>query len=161
MIKNLKVPEERIGVLKADRIKLEKSTSTKIKIEKNSVSIEGDPIRVWETIDVVKAIGRGFNPDKSLQLIDEDKILHVINIKDFRKTDKAIKRIKSRIIGSEGKTKRRLEEMSDCMISVYGKTVSIIGDSKKVPNVKDAIEMFINGSKHNKVYNYLSRCSDE
>lgn len=161
MIKNLNVPVERIGIIKADRKRLEERTNTKIKFDENTVIIEGGPMDVWLTKYVMKAIARGFNPDKSLELLKKDKWLEVINIKDYKKTEKAIKRIKGLIIGENGKAKKNIEEMTGCMVSVYGKTVSIIGDSKKLPYVKEGIEMFINGSKHNKVYNYLKRCSDD
>jgi ribosomal RNA assembly protein len=157
MIKNLKIPEKRTGVLKSCLPLLEKRTDTKINFEEGSVRIEGEALKVWETKDVVKAIGRGFNPERAFSLL-EGNVLYIINLKDYEKTDKGLKRVKSRIIGREGKTRNKIEEISGCMLSVYGKTVSIIAESEKISSVKTGIEMLINGSKHNKVYNYFHRC---
>jgi len=161
MIKNLKIPRERIGVLKSSLKKLEMKTGTKIFVENNDIRIEGEAFDVWKTKDVVKAIGRGFAPEKALKLLEEGNILDVINLKEYDLTEKGMKRIKGRIIGKDGKTRRKIEDMSGCMISVYGKTVSIISSFEKISPVKNAIEMLINGSKKNKAYNYLSRCFND
>ncbi len=161
MIKNLKIPEERVPVLKAFIKKLESETGVHVFVEECSVKIEGDPIDAWKSKDVIRAVGRGFNPDKAMELLDDENNLYVINIKEYQNKEKGIRRIKSRIIGREGKTKKKLEDLGGCAISIYGKTVSIIGQSEKTSYVKEAIEMLINGSKHNKVYNYLLRCLND
>ncbi len=158
MIKNLKIPEKRIPIIKSCKKKLEEKTKTKLTIEEKEIKISGEPIETWRTVDIVKAIGRGFNPDKSLDLLDEEKSLYIIKLKEYQKTEKGIKRLKSRIIGRQGKSKNTIEEIGNCNISVYGKTVSVIGESKKINCVVSGIEMLINGSKHNKVYNFLRRC---
>ena len=161
MIKNLKIPMERIGVLKASLKKLEVETGTKIFTERNDVRIEGEPLDVWKAKDVIKAIGRGFSPERAMELLEEGKILYVINLKEYGLTENGMKRVKGRIIGRDGKTRKKIEEICDCMISVYGKTVSIISSSEKISVVKNAIEMLINGSNQNKVYNYLHRCFND
>jgi len=161
MIKNFKIPEERIGILKSCTRELKEKTNTKIDVEGEGVKIEGEPLDVLKTEEIIKAVGRGFSPEKALELLNDEKILCIINLKDYQHTEKSIKRVKGRLIGTDGKTKRRIEEMSGCMLSIYGKTVSIIADSEKISTIKEAIEMLINGSKHNKVYNYLERCLND
>ena len=105
MIKNIKIPEERIGVLKACIKKIGKKTGTDILVDNENVKIDGKALDVWKTKDIIKAIGRGFNPEKALELLDEKNNLCIINIKDYYRTEKGLKRVKSRLIGSEGKTK--------------------------------------------------------
>lgn len=161
MIKNLKVPEERNGVIKACISNIERKANVKISMEKEGIMIEGEPLEVWKAMDVVKAIARGFSPEKAYQLLDEEKMLYVMNLKDYENTEKGMKRIKGRIIGEAGRTRERVEELSGCSVSVYGKTVSIIADSEKISTVKEGIEMLINGCRHNKVYNYFHRCLGE
>ena len=163
MIKNLKIPRERIGVLKSCKNELEGKSGTKIFIENetNNIQINGDPISVWKIKDAIHAIGRGFSPQKAMKLLSEEYLLYIINLKEYGLTENGIKRIKGRIIGKNGKTKRKIEEISGCMISVYGKTISIISNSEKISIVKNAIEMLINGSKQNKAYNYLNRCFND
>lgn len=161
MIKNLKVPEERVGVIKTCISNLGKNTNVKISVEEGSVRIEGEPLEVWKAKDIMKAIARGFSPEKAFLLLDDDKMLCVMDLKDYENTEKGIKRIKGRIIGEDGKTRERIEEMAGCVISVYGKTVSVIADSEKMSSIKEGIEMLINGCKHNKVYNYFHGCLGE
>lgn len=158
MIKNIKIPDERVPILKSCIPDLEKKTNIKIIVEGTNVRIEGDPMKVWEIKDLVKAIGRGFSPERAFRLLKNEIELYVLEIKDFKNTEKDLKRIKGRIIGRAGRTREKIEEISGCMLSVYGKTVSIIGETEKIKSVKTGIEMLINGSRHNKVYNYFQRC---
>lgn len=161
MIKELKIPSERVGVLKSSLNKIRETTNTKISVRENVVTIEGEALDVWKAKDIVKAIGRGFAPEKAMNLLNDDNVLYVINLSEHGMSENKMKRVKGRIIGRHGKTRRKIEEISGSMISVYGKTVSIISPFNKVSKVKNAIEMLINGSKQNKVYNYLLRCSND
>jgi len=161
MIKELKIPSERVGVLKSSLNKIRETTNTKISVRENTVTIEGEALDVWKAKDIVKAIGRGFAPEKAMNLLNDDNVLYVINLSEHGMSENKMKRVKGRIIGRHGKTRRKIEELSGSMISVYGKTVSIISPFNKVSKVKNAIEMLINGSKQNKVYNYLLRCSND
>ena len=161
MIKELKIPSERVGVLKSSLNKIRETTNTKISVRENTVTIEGEALDVWKAKDIVKAIGRGFAPEKAMNLLNDDNVLYVINLSEHGMSENKMKRVKGRIIGRHGKTRRKIEELSGSMVSVYGKTVSIISPFNKVSKVKNAIEMLINGSKQNKVYNYLLRCSND
>ena len=59
MIKELKIPSERVGVLKSSLNKIRETTNTKISVRENTVTIEGEALDVWKAKDIVKAIGRG------------------------------------------------------------------------------------------------------
>ncbi|MCD6368082.1 MAG: RNA-processing protein, partial [Candidatus Aenigmarchaeota archaeon] len=132
-------------------------TETKVSIDENLVEIEGEALNVWKAKDIITAIGRGFSPMNSFLLLEDEKYLEVINLKAYTHTKKSILRIKGRIIGKEGKCRKKIENMTNSKISVYGHTVSIIGDSEKIPEIKNAINMLIKGIKHEKVYGYLRR----
>ncbi|HSA76637.1 MAG TPA: KH domain-containing protein, partial [Nitrosarchaeum sp.] len=71
------------------------------------------------------------------------------------KSNANIERIKGRIIGEGGKARKNMENLTGTHISVYGKTVSIIGDTSKLKLVVDAISSISNGSIHGAVYNKL------
>jgi ribosomal RNA assembly protein len=71
------------------------------------------------------------------------------------KSNANIERIKGRIIGEGGKARKNMENLTGTHISVYGKTVSIIGDTSKLRLVVDAISSISNGSIHGAVYNKL------
>jgi ribosomal RNA assembly protein len=79
----------------------------------------------------------------------------------FGRSDSDIKRVKSRIIGEHGKTRRNLEEMTGTKVSLYGHTVAIIGDVEHSDVAREAVEMFIKGRTHTSVYRFLQAKRDE
>jgi len=155
MIEKLRIPKERLAILigKGGEIKrkLEKLTKTQIDVS-DEITIEGEAISVLDASNVIKAIGRGFDPDSALELLDEKMTLCIIPLPNDRK---ALKRIRSRIIGTGGKCKKIIERSSNTKLSVYGKTVSIIGEYENADLAKCAIEKLIGGSPHKNVYRYL------
>jgi len=160
MFKEVKIPEDRVRVLigkNHDVIKEIEKLGVKLRVNKNNVLISGDDgINVMTTENIVKAIGRGFSPDKALLLKDEKMCLVIIDLNEYL-TDKGLKRQKARIIGEKGKVREKLEELTETFISVYGKTVSVIGDYKKVSIAKKSIEKLISGASHRSVYDFLER----
>ena len=164
--KLIRIPHERIGVL------IGKSGKTKSTIEKLclvTLEIDGDTgevliksagniekTQLFKAIEIVTAIGRGFSPEKAMILLENDNTLHVIDLREFAgKSNSNIERIKGRIIGEGGKARRNMENLSDTHISVYGKTVSIIGNTAKLRSAVDAISSISSGSMHGAVYNKL------
>ncbi|BDZ67770.1 KH domain-containing protein [Methanobacterium ferruginis] len=169
----LKIPKERVGVLIGPhgetKQTLENTTQTTIEIdsEAGSVSISPhedaeDPLSVWKARYMVKAIGRGFNPEIALKLIDDEVMLEIINLPDYvGKSKKTILRQKGRIIGKDGKTRDIITEMTGIHVSVYGKTVSLIGDMEHLQIAKEAVEMILSGARHKTVYSFLERKKQE
>jgi ribosomal RNA assembly protein len=169
----LKIPKERVGVLigkdGATKEHIENMTKTKLDIESETGSITiapteemEDPLGVWKVRYIVKAIGRGFSPETALKLIDDEIILDIINLQDFvGKSKKAVMRQKGRIIGREGRTKEIIKEMTNVDISVYGKTVALIGDMERIQIAKEAVEMILNGVRHKSVYSFLEKKKQE
>ena len=154
MIEAVLVPKNRINVVKDKKAKekLEKSIKVKLSFEENSVLIEGEGIELFQAKNIVKAIGRGFSPEKACRLLDEEETLEIIQITD---NDKKLKIIKSRLIGTNGKTRRMIENFSGCSVSVFGKTVCLIGKYDQMNIAREAINMIIRGAKHSKVYGFL------
>lgn len=162
---NIKIPLERVGVLIGVRghVKdtIEKRLGVKIIINSkdgdvNLTSSDPDPSLLFRARDIVLTIGRGFSPEKAFKLLNEDINLCVIDLRELFESISDITRVKSRIIGKAGKTRRILEEETTTSISVYGYTVSIIGDLEHLEVAKEAVEMFIRGVLHRNVYKYLS-----
>jgi ribosomal RNA assembly protein len=162
----LKIPKDRVGVVvgKEGKTKamLEKRCKVKLDIAHDgSVTLEspeGDGLVEWKAKDIVKAVGRGFNPRYAVLLLKEDYVLSVINLYDiFGGKESDIKRTKARIIGEKGKAWKTIELLTGTRLAVYGKTVSIIGLEADVENCEKGIQMIINGSRHQNVYNFLER----
>ncbi|MBN2566987.1 RNA-processing protein [Candidatus Woesearchaeota archaeon] len=160
----LKVPRERIAVLigKNGEVKrqLEELTRSTIRVdsEEGDVFVEGDDaLSLYTTREIIQAVSRGFNPEVATLLLKQDYALEILSIADFAKTKNHLVRIKGRIIGSEGKARRAIEALTDAHISVYGKTVAIIGETEAALYAKRAIEMLLSGSPHTNVYKMLEK----
>ena len=166
----VKIPRERIGVLIGSKgnVKdfIERKLQVKLQIDSHSGDVTitmdenvKDPSYLFKAKDVVMAIGRGFSPEHAFKLLeDEYNILEIIDLRDiFGRSQSDIKRVKGRIIGKEGKARRVIEEMTGAVISVYGHTVSIIGNIEQVETAREAIKMLIKGSQHKTVYRFLQR----
>ena len=156
MIESILIPRERVGVLKDSKTKkeLEKKLEVKITFEDNSIMIEGEGLEAYQAKNIVKAIGRGFSPPKAFRLFNDEEVLEII---ELEYGDKKNDRIKSRVIGTKGKMREEIELRSKASVSVYGKTISIIGTYEQIKNAKEAIEMLIKGAMHKTVYNFLQR----
>ena len=159
----IKIPKERIAVLigKSGAVKksLEEETNTQIIVDskEGDVIVKGeDALFLYSLKEIIKAIGRGFNPEVAQLLLKQDYAFELIELKNITKTSQ-MKRIKGRVIGKNGRTREILEEHTDTNISVYGKTISIIGRIEAVNISKKAIEMLLKGSQHATVYRWLER----
>ena len=160
----VKIPKERVAVLIGTKgsVKKELMEETGVNLQINSetgvVKISGnDPIKVYKVRDIVNAIGRGFNPEKAKLLLRTDYMLEVINLRELVKSKNQIKRVKGRVIGEKGKSREFIENITDTYISVYGKTVSIIGSYENVGLARQALFKLINGSPHSKVNSWLEK----
>jgi ribosomal RNA assembly protein len=167
-MKLIRVPQDRVGAIigKKGEVRkaIEERAGIKLQIdsETGEVIIDDakakDPVLVMKVEDVIKAIARGFSPEKAYKLMEEEMYLHVIDIHDYvGKSPKHLRRIKARIIGKEGKTRRIIEGMTGAFLSIYGGTVSILGDFNAVEVSKTAVDMVLNGSEHSTVYKFLER----
>jgi len=160
----LKVPKERLSVIIGTKGQIKKRlqlrTKTKILInsKEGDIIIEGtDSFMVYKVKKVLQAIARGFNPDITFLLLDDDYMLEIINLKDFFKSKNKIIRTKSRVIGTKGKCRKTIEELTHCHISIYGKTISLIGKLEDIDLGRRAIEKLILGSKHANVYRFIEK----
>ncbi len=167
------IPRDRIGVILgregATKTEIEKAFKAKLNVDSESGTINvfpsddnDDPSTILRAKDVVTAIGRGFSPERAMALTDDDMVLDIIDLREvFGKNESDINRIKGRVIGSEGKMRRLLEEMTEAKVSVYGSTISMIGDFEAVSAARQAIDMLIKGKQHSSVYKFLRRIKSE
>lgn len=166
----LKIPAERVGVLIGPEGTTKKNIETKLAVELQIDSATGgvtvtltekapDPSVLFRAKDVITALGRGFSPEHAFRLIrDEDAMLDVIDLRTvFGKSEEDLKRVKGRIIGMNGKTRKIIEELTDVNVAVYGHTVSIIGNIEQAEAAREAIQMLVRGSLHSTVYRFLHR----
>lgn len=166
----VRVPRDRVAVIIGkdgeSKKQIEALGEVRISIESETgdvtITQKGDPLRANITTNVIQAIGRGFSPPNASLLFEENYQLSVISLRDFAKpSSHRIEQIRARLIGTGGKTRRVMEELTSTHISVYGDTVSIIGDYVAMEYSREAINMLINGSKQRTVYTYLEKSARE
>ena len=164
----VKVPLERIGVIVGRNGKVRKRVEklANVKIDVNSEGIvtitapeeTEDPVLAWKARDMIRAMARGFSPKNALSLIDDDMQLIVVSLRDVvGSSPNQMKRVAGRIIGENGRTRRVIEQTTETKISVYGKTVSIIGMSPGLDYARRALDMLIAGAPHSAVYSRLEK----
>jgi ribosomal RNA assembly protein len=165
----VRIPKDRVGIVigAEGKVKMFIEDKLKVKLEVDSegsvtitlVEEAKDPSLLLKAKDVVTAIGRGFPPEVAFRLIrNEDDIFDMIDLRlIFGRSESDIKRIKGRIIGTEGKTRRLIEELTEANMVVYGHTVGFIGSFENVDTARNAVQMIIEGCQHHTVYKYLQR----
>jgi ribosomal RNA assembly protein len=161
---DLKIPEERVAVLigkgGATKKEIEAATGSSLDISaEGDVTITGsEGLKLYTTKEIVHAIARGFNPKTALLLLKTDYALEIINMKDVAgKSKNTMLRLKGRVIGKAGKSREEVERLTGCYISVYGKTIGIIGEQADVMAAREAVAMLLSGSMHKTVFKFLER----
>jgi ribosomal RNA assembly protein len=165
----VRIPKERVGVLVGPEGKVKTFIEQKLMVTLE-IGTEGeiriilsekatDPSLLLRAKDLVTAIGRGFAPDEACRLIrDEDTIFDMVDLRlTFGRSDSDIRRVKSRIIGADGKTRKLIEELTEADVVIYGHTIGIIGTFEQVDAARNAVQMIIDGCQHNTVYKYLQK----
>jgi len=165
-MKYLKIPMDRIGALIGHKGETKKDLEEKLGVKLDIDSKTGDvtiddhdlddPLTVIKMENIIKAVGRGFSPEKAVLLLDDNSDFFIFDLHDYvGKKESHLRRLRSRVIGREGKTKHVLEELTDSKISVYGHTIGIISDVMKMNILKKSVDMLLTGSKHASVYRFV------
>ncbi len=161
----IRVPQDRLGAIigpgGATKKLVEEKTSTTLEIDSDNGVVDilsDDPLMAMRAGDFVKAVARGFSPERAIYLFDDEMLmLDILDLSDISSSPKEIKRLKGRIIGRKGRTRSIMERLIGVRISVYGKTVGIIGYPDQIHIIRNAMGMLIDGAPHGPVYSYLER----
>ena len=160
------VPHERLGVLIGEkgrtRRMIEKKTGLALIINSKTgeVTIERtdeNAAMAMKALDIVHAIARGFSPEHALALLAEDIYLSIVELQNLVRNDKDLERQRARLIGTKGKARKMLEEYTGTHVSIYGKTVAIIGNAESVEMATDAVSKLATGTPHGDVYKEIQR----
>jgi ribosomal RNA assembly protein len=154
------IPKSRIAVLIGekgkDRKLIERLGKVKLWIDSKEglVTVRGKAVDIWLAVKVVEAISRGFSPKNATLLFKEGYAFEKINLK--AKTKKHQSTMKSRVIGTGGKIKSLIEQKTNTLIAIQGKTICILGKSEDVMLARQTIERIIEGSRQGSALKYLS-----
>lgn len=159
----VKIPSERVKALLGDagdvKDYLEQRMKVTLSVDSDGgVVISGEPIDEFIGKDIVKAIGRGFEPAVALKLLSDDYGFKLVDLRDYAGTDKARHRIMGRIIGEKGRTKEIIKEEIGADIVCFGHTVGIISRLETLDYALEGVFKLIEGSNHSSVYAYLEKC---
>jgi ribosomal RNA assembly protein len=156
MIESVLIPQDRKKVLTKEVMDhIGNKLNLNVSRKDNTVYIDGEGLELFQAKSIIKAIGRGFSPERAYRLLDLDETLDVVELKKLG--ERRALTIKSRIIGTNGKTRKKLEEYSGASISIYGNTIALIGTFEQIQSAKEAVMMFIKGVKHTTVYKFLEQ----
>src|SRR3989344_2679426 len=142
--------------LRANFKELEEKLKVKIIMTGKRADIEGSGFDEYEAKNILEAINFGFSAKKALLLKDENFSFSILHIKNISRR-KNLKEVRGRVIGREGKTKRTIENISDCHLVIKNNEVGIIGDAESLEEAKTALQSLIRGSKESNVYKFLEK----
>jgi ribosomal RNA assembly protein len=112
---------------------------------------------VFRAKKAVEALALGFSVDDVVLLAEDVYDFEVVDLGEAARNQADLARIKARVIGSEGKFKRTLEEITGVKIVIGEKVVGLIGDYEQLRLAKDAISRLIRGQSHQTVLKFLER----
>jgi ribosomal RNA assembly protein len=78
-------------------------------------------------------------------------------LNDYSKHKNHQIRLKGRVIGRAGKTRELIETLTEAHISVYGKTIALIGPVDHVTVAAQAVDMLRAGSAYATGYKWLEK----
>ncbi len=156
------IPEKRLrAVMENDFAvlrELERELGISAKLENGNVELEGDGGKCWIAEQALNAVSLGFEPKKAYKLFNDEYYLEVIDLNVlFGKNEKLIERYKARVIGSEGRAKKVLEDLSEAFISIWENKIAILGTFGTLSDAKEAILRLLKGSTHAGVYAFLEK----
>ncbi len=142
-------------ILKNKR-QLEKNLNIKISNRGKEVSFEGEAEDEYVTEMIFLALEFGF-PFSTAMLIKNDELMfEIISIKSHT-TKKNMSLIKSRIIGTGGKTLSTLSSLTGCYFELKDNDIGIIGPPEIMKTTQTAITSLIKGTKTANIYAYLEK----
>ena len=117
-----------------------------------------DPVKAMKLPDVIKAIARGMAPKAAIRLLQDDHFFELVDLREFvGKRANQQRRIRARIIGSEGKIRKLIEGLTNTEITIYKSTVVLVGHEEGLAAARVAIEMIAGGAEHGTVLNFLEK----
>ena len=136
--------------------KLKKELDVKITNRGKLIFIDGEADKEFEAIQIIEAINTGFSVDKALLLKTENIILQTIHIKDITKRQD-LERVRARIIGTQGRTLKTLNNLTNCEFSLQDNNIGIIGNTEDIEEGIQAVTSLIQGSRQGNVYAHAEK----
>ncbi|MEM2933039.1 MAG: KH domain-containing protein [Candidatus Pacearchaeota archaeon] len=151
--------KEELGniIVKNRMLGIEKRLGIKLVVKENKLVINKTKCKLndFELMNMLDAWALCFKKEAFL-LEDPDWLFEKINLRSMIRPAR-LKTVRARIIGKKGKTKRVLQELTNCYFIISKNHIGIIGKQENMHVAKRAIERLIRGKRHEAVYSALQR----
>ena len=149
---------ENMGKIKRAVPVIENKVKVKLGVSKKGlgVSIKGSELNEYLVEKVVQAVDFGFDVEDALLMMNEDFVLEFVDVKGHTRR-KNLRDVRARLIGTGGKARKTIENLTGSVIVINGNRVGMIVDSEHLDAVVQAIESLIQGAKHGNVFARLEK----
>ena len=135
---------------------LEKKIRIRISQNKSNFTIDGSEINEFYVSRIIEAIDFGFEPEDTLLLLKDEYVLEYVGIKEHTHR-KNLGEVRARVIGTDGKAKAAIENLTGAIIVVHENKVGLISDIDHVQQTIQSIVSLVQGAKHGNVFAYLEK----
>jgi len=98
-----------------------------------------DPYIILKARDMIKLMARGLGVTQAVKVLEDSMACDIIKIGGLvRNKERFVKR-RQRIIGPDGSTLKAIELLTGCYVLVQGNTVSVLGPTKSLKEVRRII----------------------
>jgi ribosomal RNA assembly protein len=136
--------------------RIQKELGIKLTNQGKNIFIDGETDKEFLAIEVLQAINAGFSGDRALELKQDDFMLQTVHIKDITQRND-LERVRGRVIGTDGRTLKTLQKLTNCDLAMNGNEIGIIGPALEMEDAVQSVTSLINGSKQGHVYGRLER----
>lgn len=147
---------ENIKRIKKGIRKIEQKAKVRISVNKNIITVKGSEVNEFIVGEILRAIDFGFEVEDALLLLNENFVLEFVNIKNHTRR-RNLEEVRSRVIGTEGRAKRTIEELTGAVLVVQENMVGLIVNSEHLDSAVQGIISLIQGAKHGNVFTYLEK----
>lgn len=151
-----KVIVENMRKVKKAVPRIENRIKVFISFNKGSVNVTGNELNEYITEKIIRAIDFGFDVEDALLLTREDFVLEFIEVKEHTRRNN-LSDVRARLIGTDGKAKKAIENITESIIVINGNDIGVIVDTEHLAATIQGIELLIQGSKHGNVFSYLEK----
>lgn len=136
---------------------IEEELNVKIEREGNILKIMASKDQIEDILkgeEILRALKWGFPPQTALKLRKSNFDFQTVDLKRFRGD---LNRIKSRVIGRNGKTKKKIQGVTNTSIIISKRHVVVLGGYEGLKMAIQAIKMIASGRRQQDVYQWLHR----
>ena len=138
------------------KFRLQKELEIKLTNKGKNVFVNGPANKEFIAIEVLEAINLGFSADRALELTQNGFMLQTVHIKDITKRHD-LERVRARIIGTQGRTLKTLQNLTNCDLAMNDNEIGLIGPIQEMEDAVQAVTSLVQGSKQGNVYGRLER----